>query len=271
METIRPPKAANADWYVDQVHDADVVLLLHVSHPMAIHHAMTKPVPAVGAVQSWTPVLQHGKREATLRGLSGADVLVFPSEHCRLQGQQLGFHYPAPTFVVSNALDPLFAEPLDVERPRKGVVFVVAPNAIKQPELAEEACRTLGVPFQIVSGKSRHHVREALLSAEALCIPSKSESFGIAYTEAASCGTLSRLCTIYARTLGPDRNDNGYRSGNGCRQRSQPQSLQSGTDMNLRRRTLRAFKPETTAVGYLDALRMALDQFDTVSSKPESR
>jgi len=230
VETIRPPKAANADWYADQVHDGDAVWLLHVSYPMAIHHAMTRPVPSVGAVQSRTPVL-HGKRQVTLRGLSGADVLVFLRSTVGSRDSSWDSLIPqlprlCPTLSTTSWPNPWMSNALG-----RGAVFVGAPKAIEQPELAEQACRALGGPFQIVSGKSRQHVREALLSAEVLCFPGKSESIGIAYTEAASCGTLSRLCTIYARTLGPDRNDNGYRSGNGCRQRSQPQSLQSGTDM----------------------------------------
>lgn len=89
-------------------------------------------------------------------------------------------------------------------------MFVGAPNEIKQSELAERACDILAHLSDHLSDQPRHRVRQALLSAEVLCIPSKSESFGLAYIEAASCGTPA---VGYAPAIRESRPASACRSG----------------------------------------------------------
>lgn len=161
VDILRPNKSDPESWYEEQASRADVVLMAHVSHPWAIYHARRRPTAAVGSVHSWSPVLKDAeKRLATIEGMSGMDVLVFPSVHCREQGLDLGFSYPVPTMIVRNALSRVFLSNVDLDQRRHGVVFAGSSSVpIKRLEVAEEACRRLGLDLRVISGRPHRDVQ----------------------------------------------------------------------------------------------------------------
>lgn len=263
VQILRPDKTDPEMWYADQASRADVVIMFHVSTPWAVYHSRSRPAPAVGSVQSWTPVLRdRSKGEQTNVGMSGMDVLVFPSDHCRQQGLELGFHYPVPTMVVHHALSEEFRRVHDLNGRRNGVVFVGSDNPVKRLSLAREACRSLGLPLTVITGRPRSEVREACLKAEIMCVPSSSESFGIAYIEGAACGIPS---VGYAPAVDEISATLGVRMGIGVRTSVQDALKDAlGISWNrqeLSRRTTETFSPEKHAAEYWHAIETAIDRF----------
>jgi len=265
VDVLRPNKSDPESWYEEQAAKADVVLMFHVSHPWAIYHARRKPTPAVGSVRSWSPVLEDpGKRTATIEGISGMEVLVFPTSHSRTQGQELGFSYPVPTLIVRNALASVFVEEnFDLDQQRRGVVFAGSSSVpIKRLEVAEEACRRLGVDLRVISGRPQGDVRSAMLSAEALCVPSSSEATGNVYIEAAACGTPSV-------GYGPAINEISRDAGLSIGESADPdtvEALRRVLSAQWDRHAMRAgvvtnYTMENTLAGYEDAFAVAIARY----------
>lgn len=220
-----PPAGADEQEFYAQLLEetaADVVIFNHVAQRWAVIHARRAPeVPAVGIVHSWSALkFRAGEerervRRTLVEAMDGMAVLVFPSAHMRAEGQRLGFDYSVRTEVIHYPLDPLFGEEVDVETTRSGVLFVGAlVDAVKNPSALIEAAASSDFELTLVGEgtdadrlhrlaadfgvASRVHfvgaiptaaVREALVRSELLCVPSHSESLGIAYLEALACGT----------------------------------------------------------------------------------
>ncbi|MEA3502673.1 MAG: glycosyltransferase family 4 protein, partial [Actinomycetota bacterium] len=193
----------------------DVILMNHITHRWADYQARTRETPCIGFVHSWSKYLRSSDPDAVRRHLKqnmiGMTCLVFPSRFCADEGESLGFEYPVGVRVIRNSVPQLYESEPPI-RDRRGVVFIGALNDWKRPDLVIEACAQLQVPLSIVGdGPNRarleylagdgdvqfkgelppSEVRELLLASEALCVPSRSESFGLVYLEAAASGTPS--------------------------------------------------------------------------------
>ncbi|MBA2521927.1 MAG: glycosyltransferase family 4 protein [Solirubrobacterales bacterium] len=185
-------------------------------------------IPIVAVVHEWRAIRTKGTGEqadryhrAAQEGLDSVAAVVFPSEYTRRLGiDELGLRYPERALVIPNPLQPAFARPdLDVGGPRRGVAFVGSYNERKnpaallhaaasipglevtmqgrgplEPELHElSAALGLGgrvrfAPFV----KPKAHVAaviDVMRSAELVCLPSLSESFGLVMIEALAAGT----------------------------------------------------------------------------------
>ena len=200
----------------------DVVLFQHVAHKWAVYHARLRPgVPAVGVAHSWhalmfKPTDQVERVRRTLdEAMRGCDALVFVSESVHAEGERLGLAYPPLTRTIHNPFGREYEDVAAVDdRRRDGWVFVGSLIARKNPMLALEAAARCGMRVTFVgdgpeSGALRRAagrlgisdlvtfmgwaapdvVRETLLGAELMCLPSTSEGFSIAYLEALACGT----------------------------------------------------------------------------------
>jgi glycosyltransferase involved in cell wall biosynthesis len=206
----------------------DVVLMNHIAHTVGVTHArLASRPPAVGVVHSWhnityaDPEEVERRRGVTQEALSGLAALVTGSRHCLEEGRRLGMRYPATAEVIHYPLQPLYlAADVDVgagERdgvlflgsliPRKspgslveaatllpGVEILLAGEGELEPELHDSIAR-LGVGERVrisltfPPAEHLRRVRELLLGAQVMCLPSHSESFGLAYIEALACGT----------------------------------------------------------------------------------
>lgn len=206
----------------------DVVLMNHVAHTIGVTHArLDSPPPAVGIAHSWhnitfaDPGEVARRREVTQEALDGLAALVVGSRHCLEEGQRLGMRYPAVAEAIHYPLQPLYLDPeIDVGAgDRDGVLFLGSLTARKGPEsLVEAANRHLDADV-VLAGEGeleaplresiaragsgdrvrlqRHfppdehlgRIRDLLLGTEVMCLPSRSESFGLAFIEALACGT----------------------------------------------------------------------------------
>lgn len=221
----RPPEATTADFYeglLARLHP-DVVLMNHFAHTIGVTHARLRPsATAVGIAHSWHSVtLREGaERERAARiaseALTGLGALVAGSRHCLREGESLGFSYPAVAEVIHYPLQPFYAEAgVNVDaRARAGVAYLGSLIPRKQPLALAEAAESLPeldfcfaghgeleqpllsrIDSLSPSGRVRiadlddHGVRELLLQSEVMCLPSSSETFGLAYIEALACGT----------------------------------------------------------------------------------
>jgi glycosyltransferase involved in cell wall biosynthesis len=200
----------------------DAVLFQHVAHRWAVFHARLKSVvPAVGVAHSWQalkfkPADQIERKRRTLEeAMRGCDAVVFVSESVRVDGERLGLAYPPLTRTIHNPFGREYEDVTAVDdRPRDGWVFVGSLIGHKNPMLVLEAaarCRTrvtfvgdgpesaalrqaagrLGMSdlATFLGWAAPDVVRETLLGAELMCLPSKSEGFSVAYLEALVCGT----------------------------------------------------------------------------------
>jgi glycosyltransferase involved in cell wall biosynthesis len=221
---IQPPAgAAEQDFYAHTLESirADAVMFQHIAHRWVVYHARLRPaVPAVGVVHSWhtvtfKPPEQAARVRTTIeRALPGCACLVFVSEHTRTEGEQLGFSYPGRTEVINNPLGAPFLGDLPVTGERRGWVFVGSLIDRKNPLGALQAAARCGERLTVIGagpeeptlrsaaaalGVADHvdfvgwappeRIRQELLRAELLCVPSLSEGFSIAYLEALACGT----------------------------------------------------------------------------------
>jgi len=206
----------------------DAVVMNHVANTFGVTHArLRSPPPALGVVHSWHNVTfrageerRHamGLTEEAMSGLSG---VVVPSQHGVAEGHRLGFRYPAVVEAIHNPLQPLYMDKsIDVAGgERHGVVFLGGLIPRKDPGALVEAAALLPGTSVVLAGKGEleepllalidrlglddrvrlaelprgddhlPRVRDLLLGAELLCLPSRSESFGLAFIEALSCGT----------------------------------------------------------------------------------
>lgn len=207
----------------------DVVLMNHVAHTIGVTHArLSAPPPALGVVHSWHNVTlaepgdRERRREVTQEALDGLAALAVGSRHCLEEGLRLGMHYPPVAGAIHYPLQPLYLrDDVDVadRRTRDGVVFLGSLIRRKRPgALVEAAARLPGVSVTIAgegelepelrdsiaalgltdrvrvighlpAAEHLPWVRETLLGASAMCLPSESESFGLAFVEALACGT----------------------------------------------------------------------------------
>jgi hypothetical protein len=215
----------------------DVALLNHFSTSWGLTLPVVAPeLPLVGVAHSWHP-LTHAEdreiaRERMHRAMGGLSALVVPSEHCLDEGRELGLPFPDAIQVIRYPLQSRFAEPVEVDRPRSGVVFAGELIPRKNPagllgaaELVPDLTLTIvgagtqraaleamtadaGIADRVRFAGSLDPaaMRAAMSGAEVFCLPSFSESFGIVYIEALACGTpvigfptigeISRACGI---------------------------------------------------------------------------
>jgi glycosyltransferase involved in cell wall biosynthesis len=207
----------------------DIVLMNHVAHTVGVTHAGLPGVPpAIGVVHSWhnvtfAPGEEERRRalEVTREAMGGLGALVAPSRHALAEGRDLGFEYPAVADVIHNPLAPIYMQAgIDVDaHHRHGVLFLGGLIARKDPLALLEAgahlpaldvafagegdleedlrarieAGDLGGRARLVGGlRGPDHlrrVRDLLLGAEVVCLPSRSESFGLVFVEALACGT----------------------------------------------------------------------------------
>jgi glycosyltransferase involved in cell wall biosynthesis len=209
----------------------DVVLVNNVAafapaRYTRVHEHVAPEVPQVGIVHAWHQVTmkrdpERGRknREAAQAALDRLDTVAFGSEHCRREGIELGFVYPERQEVIPYPLQRAYLERIDVERPRRGVIFLGSLNERKNPiALLEAVARFDDLPLTFAGEGSEErrlraraeelgitervtfvphqdpavHVtrmRELVAGSELLCLPSRSESFGIVMIEALAAGT----------------------------------------------------------------------------------
>ena len=192
-----------------------------------VQHAVAPELPVVAVVHEWRAIRAKGEEERAERyrraaqaGLDSVSAVVFPSAYTRDLGPaELGLRYPERALVIPNPLQPGFAEPgIDVSGPREGVAFVGSFNprtnaaavlraAAATPGLSvtmqgrgplEEELRALtselGIGDRVEFApfvKPKLHVGaviEVMRSAELVCLPSFSESFGLVMIEALAAG-----------------------------------------------------------------------------------
>jgi glycosyltransferase involved in cell wall biosynthesis len=206
----------------------DAVLMNHIAHTVGVTHArLGSPVPAVGVIQSWHNVTfgSGGARrhalEVTQEALSGLAAMVAVSDHTAHEGRRLGFEYPAVAETIHNPVPPLYmAEDVDVwQHERVGALFLGSLISRKEPGVLVEAAARLPDLTVLLAGQGDlaeelrvqigalgladrvwlaeppprdghlSWIRQALLRSRVMCLPSRSETFGLAYIEALACGT----------------------------------------------------------------------------------
>jgi len=212
LETLRP----------------EVVLMNHVANTVGVTHArLSSRIPALGVIHSWHNVTDRSgeeRRRATAlteEAIAGLSAVAVPSRYALDEGRELGFRYPQLAEAIHYPLPPLYmAEDVDPSTPeRRGVVFLGSLVPRKSPAALVEAMSLLPGVSALLVGEGEleadlralvdrlalgdrvrlagalpgaHHlarVRDALLHARGLCLPSRSESFGIVFIEALACGT----------------------------------------------------------------------------------
>lgn len=206
----------------------DAVLMNHIANTVGVTHAQLRPsAPAVGVVHSWHNVTfssgdaREQAMELTAEAMAGLAALVVPSRHGIAEGRRLGFRYPAIAEPIHNPLQPLYMDDdINVSMgERHNVVYLGDLIPRKEPTALVEAAALLPGVDVVFAGKGElepalrasierlglggrvrladlppgeghlAHVRDMLLRARLLCLPSRSESFGLVLVEALACGT----------------------------------------------------------------------------------
>lgn len=221
---VRPDDQPTAGFYEDLLERLrpDAVLMHHFAHTIGVTHARLRPdAAAVGIAHSWHSVTQREgeERERALavaaEAMSGLDALVAGSRHALREGEALGFSYPPLAEAIHYSLQPFYADDgIDViPHARHGVACLGSLTPRKRPLALAEAAATLPeldvcfaghgeleeplrerIGALGLSGRVRiahladPEVRELLLRSRAMCLPSGSETFGLAYIEALACG-----------------------------------------------------------------------------------
>jgi glycosyltransferase involved in cell wall biosynthesis len=198
----------------------DVAVLNHFSTAYGLALPAVAPeLPLVGIAHSWHSITQSDQPavagERMQRTMDALSALVVPSEFALEEGRRLGLRYPAAIHVIRYPLPHLFAERIDLRQQRSGVVFagelvgrkngaalIAAATRIgdmtvtlagegDQLATLEALAAELGVAdrVRLTGSLAPDAIRRAMAGAEAFCLPSLSESFGIVYIEALACGT----------------------------------------------------------------------------------
>jgi glycosyltransferase involved in cell wall biosynthesis len=301
----RPPDESTASFYERLLAqlEPDVVLMHHFAHTIGLTHArMGDAPPAIGVAHSWHNVTfcdgEERERawETTQEALAGLRAIVGMSRHCLREGRELGLRYPAIVETIYHPLQPLYstaAPGLDVDGgERQGVACLGSLIPRKRPEvLVEAAARVpgLGVVFAghgecedrlraLISARSldarveiQHlddtRVRELLYRSEAMCLPSCSETFGLAYAEALACGTP---VIGFGPTLREIRDEVGVEIGETV-DTGGPDEVVAAIERvldadwdraELRRRTLAAFDLPAATERYADLIARVVDAPD---------
>jgi glycosyltransferase involved in cell wall biosynthesis len=222
---VRPagePTAAFYERLLDELAP-DVVLMHHFAHTIGVTHARLRDAPpAIGVAHSWHNITFRSEDERrrafaiTEEALGGLDALVGMSRHCLLEGEGLGLSYPSIVETIYHPLQPFYAagvEPDELDRQRSGVAYLgsliprKAPAALVEAaalipdlrvtfaghgQLEDELGRTIASlslsDRVVVQHLDDREARDLLLRSEAMCLPSRSETFGLAYIEALACG-----------------------------------------------------------------------------------
>jgi glycosyltransferase involved in cell wall biosynthesis len=206
----------------------DAVLMNHIANTVGATHAgLRTPVPAIGVVHSWHNItFRSGEAREhalnlTAEAMVGMAALAVPSRHGIAEGQGLGLRYPAIVESIHNPLQPLYLDDeIDVSAgERRDVVYLGGLIPRKDPAALVEAAALLPGVSVVFAGEGElesdlratidrlalgdrvrladlspgeghlAQVRDLLLQARLLCLPSRSESFGLAFIEALACGT----------------------------------------------------------------------------------
>ena len=205
----------------------DAVLMNHIANAMGVAHArLRSPVPALGVVHSWhnvtfrTGEAQKQALELTREAMTGMTALAVPSRHGIAEGRRLGFRYPAIVAPIPNPLQPMYMDDgIDVSAgERRDVVYLGGLIPRKDPAVLVEAAALLPGARAVLVGEGElrgdlqalinrlslsdrvrlaeppageghlDYIRDTLLRARLLCLPSRSESFGLVFIEALACG-----------------------------------------------------------------------------------
>ncbi|MGI8726936.1 MAG: glycosyltransferase family 4 protein [Solirubrobacterales bacterium] len=191
-----------------------------------VHAHVAPEIPILGIVHAWHQVtMKRDLVKATKNRASAQEALdrlaafAFGSEHGRTEGVELGFRYPDHQAVIPYPLQDAYMETLDTSAIRSGVLFLGSLNRRKNPmALLEAVARIEGLPLTFagegaeepalrqraaelgVEARVRFvphrdpkvhiaEMRELVRTAAVLCLPSRSESFGIVLIEALAGGT----------------------------------------------------------------------------------
>jgi glycosyltransferase involved in cell wall biosynthesis len=262
-----------------------------------VHAQVAPAIPQVGIVHAWHQVTMKrdeerasANRRAAERALGSIAAVVFGSEHCRHEGLELGFDYPERQSVIPYPLQPAYLEPIDVSGPRTGALFLGSLNRRKNPLALLEAVAGIdGLTLTFagegeeepalrrraeqlgVAGRVRFvphqdpevHVarmRELVRDAAVLCLPSRSESFGIVMIEALAAGTP---VVGFGPTFEEIRDRLGTEIGVPT-WRADPEEIRDGIETvlgrewdreRLRRLTTGAYSPRRIAAAYATLMR----------------
>ncbi len=251
----------------------------------------------VGIVHAWHQVTMKRDPERAAKNQQAAQdaldrlsAVVFGSEHCRAEGLELGFRYPARQEVIPYPLQKAYEDEFPIDGPRSGVLFLASLNARKNPmalleAMAEIPDRTLtfaGEGDEEPALRARaaelgmadrvnfvghqdpkvhvERMRDLVASAEVLCLPSRSESFGIVMIEALAAGTP---VVGFGPTFSEIQERLGVRGGEPLWE-STPEGIRDGLNAvladdwnraDLRRRTTRAYSTRQIAGAYASLVR----------------
>jgi glycosyltransferase involved in cell wall biosynthesis len=221
----RPDGMGTAHFYEDLLERLrpDAVLMHHFANTIGVTHARLRPpAAAIGVAHSWHNItLRSGEErsralEVTAEAMTGLRALVFGSDHSYREGNELGLRYSVPAETIYPPLQLFYSESgIDVEAStRRGVSYVGSLVDRKNPAALveataglpgleaclaghgdlEEPLRSLIESLSIADRVRIAHlddsgIRDLLLRSQAMCLPSRSETFGLAYIEALACGT----------------------------------------------------------------------------------
>lgn len=262
-----------------------------------VHSHVAPEIPLLGIVHAWhqvtmkrDPERAEKNRAAAQQGLDRLAAVAFGSEHCRREGLELGFSYPERQEVIPYPLQDAYLEDFPLDRARSGILFLGSLNERKNPLALLEAVARLPGQRLIFAGEGEQepvlreragelgvservafvphqdpkvHVgrmRELVSSAAVLCLPSRSESFGIVMIEALAAGTP---VVGFGPTFTEIRDRLGTEIGEPVWEGT-PEEVGAGLERvlasewdrkRLRRSTLREFSPATVARRYAAMVR----------------
>jgi glycosyltransferase involved in cell wall biosynthesis len=274
----------------------DIALLNHFGTSWGLLLPRIAPrLPVVGIAHSWHAITlgedPEGAFERTQRAMNGLAAMVAPSEHCLREGIALGLRYPDFVRVIRCPLPDSFAGALDFEQPRAGVVYAGGLMQRKNPAVLldaaallpgltltfagagaerrplEQRAAQLGIASRVrfAGSLDPDRLRSTMARAEVFCVPSRSESFGIAYIEALACGTP---VVGFASTLDEIAQTSGIDVGIGLQRATQEAvaaALEQVRSMSwnravLRRAVLEAYAPRDVAAEYTALLLDCLER-----------